>query len=160
MAFCKVNDMDVISDAGSVRSIVIVAKNTQLFQLANCNLCDVRHQIVRNTVWILTDQTALVSTDRVEITQQNNVPFRICFLDICQNLFQHGFRPAVRVCALSLRALLGDRDHRRISVHGCRRGKDDILHIVLAHYINQGQRACNIVFIVFPGLLYGFADCL
>ena len=49
----------------------------------------------------------LVSTDRVEITQQNNVPFRICFLDICQNLFQHGFCPAVGVCALSLRAFLG-----------------------------------------------------
>ena len=160
MAFCKVNDMNVVSDAGSVRSVVIVTKNTQLFQLADCNLCDVRHQIVRNTIGIFTDQTALVSTDRVEITQQNNVPFRICFLDICQNLFQHGFCPTVGVCALSLRAFLGDRDHRRIAVHGCRRGKDDILHIVLAHYINQCQSACNIVFIVFPGLLYGFTDCL
>ena len=38
MAFCKVNDMNVVSDAGSVRSVVIVTKNTQLFQLADCNL--------------------------------------------------------------------------------------------------------------------------
>ena len=111
--------MNVITHAGSVGGIIIITEDTQLFQLANCHLCDVRHQVVGDTIGVLTDGAALVCSDRVEVTKQDHVPFGICLLDICQDLLQHGFGPAIWVGTLSLRALLGDRDHCRISVYGC-----------------------------------------
>ena len=120
MSFCKVNYVDIISDTSSVRSIIVISKYTQLFQFSNCNLCDIWHQVVRDTIWILSDGSALMSTDRVEVTKKNYIPFRVCFLNICQNLFQHGFCPSVWVCTLSFRAFFCNRDDCRISVYSCR----------------------------------------
>ena len=118
MAFGKVYYVDVVTDTCSIRCIVIVSEYAELFQFAYCNLCDVWHQVVRDTVRVLTDGSALMSTDRVEVTKKNYIPLRICLLDICKDLLQHGFRPAIWVGALSFRALLCDRDDCRISVYG------------------------------------------
>ena len=93
-----------------------VAENTELCQLSNRHLCDVRHQIVRNTVGIFTDQAALMRTDRVKVTKEYNVPFGICLLNIREDLLKHGFCPAVRICTLSLGAFFGDRNERRITI--------------------------------------------
>ena len=82
MAFGKIHHMDVVSHTGSVRSIIIVAEHTQFFQLAYSYLGDIGHQVIGDTVGVLSDGTALVSADGVEITQKYNVPFRICFLDV------------------------------------------------------------------------------
>ena len=119
MALGKVYYVDVVTDTCSIRCIVIVSEYAKLFQLAYCYLCDIWHQVVRDTIWILTDGSALMSTDRVEVTKKNYVPLRVCLLDVCKDLLQHGFGPAIWVGTLSLRALLGDRDHCRISVYGC-----------------------------------------
>ena len=100
MPLCKVNNMNVISHSGSIRCIIIITKYSKLFQLTNCNLCDIWHQVVRNTIRILTDKATLMSTNRIEVTKKYYIPFWICFLDICKNLFQHGFGPAIRIGAL------------------------------------------------------------
>ena len=42
MTDCKVNYVDVIAHTGSVRSRVIIAEDTETFQLADSNLCDIR----------------------------------------------------------------------------------------------------------------------
>ena len=99
-------------------------------------------------------------SDRVEVTKQDHVPFGICLLDICQDLLQHGFGPTVRVGALSLGAFLCDGDKCGITIYGSAGREDDALHTVFSHNIYQSQCTCNIVLVIFPGLLYGLADCL
>ena len=78
----KVNSVDVIAHTGSVRSRVIIAEDTETFQLADSNLCDIRNQVVRDSLRILADQTALVCTDWVEVAEQNDIPFRICHVQV------------------------------------------------------------------------------
>ena len=56
MTDCKVNYVDVIAHTGSVRSRVIIAEDTEAFQLADSNLCDIRNQVVRDSLRILADQ--------------------------------------------------------------------------------------------------------
>ena len=82
MTDCKVNYVDVIAHTGSVRSRVIIAEDTEAFQLADSNLCDIRNQVVRDSLRILADQTALVCTDWVEVAEQNDIPFRICHVQV------------------------------------------------------------------------------
>ena len=137
MSFCKVNYVNVISHTSSVRSIIIISEYPKFFQFTYCNLCDIWHQVVRDSVWILSDGSALVSTDRIKVTEKNYVPFRICFLNVCQNLLKHGLCPSVWVCALSFRALFCDRDDCRISVYSCRWREDNVLYIMFSHNIYQ-----------------------
>ena len=98
-------------------------------------------------------------SDRVEVAKQDNIPFRICGVDVGQNLLEHAFCPAVWVGRGSLRALLGDRNLCRIAVYGCRRTEDDILHAVISHYITENQGSGHVVVIIFNRFMYGLADC-
>ena len=109
----------------SVGRVVIVAVHMQERSTANGNLSHVRHEVVRRSLWILPDQATLVCSDRVEIPQEDDVPFLrktfehiralkslvcVCFClfvylfrraQIATNLFNEVFRFAVRVCAFS-----------------------------------------------------------
>ena len=69
--------MDIITNTCSVVSIIIVAPNIKLFSFADCNLGDIRHKVVRNTVWILSHCSALVRSDRIEIAKQADRPFTV-----------------------------------------------------------------------------------
>ena len=63
MTLCQINHMDIVADAGSVRCVIVVSEYVQLLQLSNGNLRDIRHQVVRNTVRIFTDQAGSMRTD-------------------------------------------------------------------------------------------------
>src|SRR5699024_5327687 len=117
MANCKVYYMDVVAYSGPVRCVIVITEYAQTLQLADRNLCDIRDQVVRDSLRILSDHSALVSTDRVEVAEQHHIPLRICCVQVCQDLLQHPFCPAVRVRTCSLRALLGDRNKCRVSVN-------------------------------------------
>ena len=45
MAECKVNNMNVVSDARAVGGGVVVAADIQVVKLADCNLSDIRNKI-------------------------------------------------------------------------------------------------------------------
>ena len=57
MAFGQVDDVDVISDAGSVDGLVIVSEDTEEREFANRNLSDVWHEVVWEAVWIFAKKT-------------------------------------------------------------------------------------------------------
>ena len=80
MAACQVNNMDVIADTSSVRSIVVITENADALEFSDGNLCDIRKQVVRDALRILSDKAALMRSDRVEVAKQDNIPFRISFL--------------------------------------------------------------------------------
>ena len=100
-----------------------------------------------------------MSTDRIKVTKKHYIPLRICFLDICKNLLQHGFCPSVRIGALSFRAFLCDRNNCRIAIYSCRGRENNIFDSMLSHYIYQCKGTCDIVFIIFPRFCNRLTHC-
>lgn len=83
MSFCKVNYVNVISHTSSVRSIIIISEYPKFFQLptATCVIYGIR---LFGIPFGFSPMVPLVSTDRIKVTEKNYVPFRICFLNVCQ----------------------------------------------------------------------------
>ena len=61
--------MNVISDAGSIRSGIVIAKNVEMRSLADNYLLDIGEKIVRMHQRLITKKICLVSTTGVEISQ-------------------------------------------------------------------------------------------
>ena len=78
-------------------------------------------------------------------------------MKVCKDLLQHPLRPSVRIRAGSLRALFSDRDERRITVYGCGRTEDNVLHAVVSHHITEVDGSADIVLIVLQRLSHGLA---
>ena len=68
MRFRQVNDMDIVTDTGAVFGIVITAENGKLRQSADRYTGNIGHEIIRNTIGILADQTAFMCPNGIEIT--------------------------------------------------------------------------------------------
>ena len=151
--------MDVVTDSGSVMGIIIVPEDTQTFQLADRNLGNIGNQVVRNPLRVLSDPSGLMGPDRIEVTEQHDIPLRIPYVQVCQDLFQHPLRLSVRIGDLSLRAFLRDRDLRRVSVYGRGRTEDHIFAAMISHHIAQDQCSADIIMIIFPWLGHRFSDC-
>ena len=98
--------------------------------------------------------------NRVEVTEQNDIPFRVCFLHITENFFEHGFCLSVGVGALAFRASFCNRDLCRVAVNGCRRAEDEVLAAVVTHGMEQHERSVHVVLVVFERLCDGFTDGL
>ena len=152
MAFCQVYDMDIVTHTCSVRCIVIVTENAQTFQFTHSYLCNVGNQVVRDTLRILADEAALMSTNGVEIAEKQDVPLRICGMKIGQNLLQHALGTAVGVCHLTLRTLFGDGYESRIAVYGCGGTEDQVLHTMISHNITEVEGSGHVVVVIFQGL--------
>ena len=75
MAFCQVNDVDVVSHAGTVASVVVVTEHTKEWQLAHGNLADVGHQVIGYAVWVFANLAADMCPYGVEVTKYAQRPF-------------------------------------------------------------------------------------
>ena len=61
--------MDVVPDAGAVRSLIVISENPEMVKLPDRNLGDVGHQVVRDAVRVLADEAALAGAYRVEVAE-------------------------------------------------------------------------------------------
>ena len=120
MAGAKVADVDVVANARAIWGVVVVAKDVNSLALAHGNLSHVRNQVVWNACRIFSDEAGLVSANRIEVSEQDNVPFWICGVDVGKNLLDHPLGPTVRVGRVLLRALLGQREAIWVSVNSGR----------------------------------------
>ena len=157
---CQVNNVDIVAYASTVVCVVVVTEYAQFSTLAYGCLCDVGHQVVGDTVGILADGTALVSTDGVEVAEQNDVPFVVGLLYVHQNLLKHRLGLSVGVGAMALGALLGDGDDSGITVNGSAGRENHVLATVLAHYVNQNESTVHVVLIVLQRLCAALANSL
>lgn len=48
VSLCQVDNVNIISHAGSVRGGIIISKNRKFFKLSSRHLCDIRQQIIGN----------------------------------------------------------------------------------------------------------------
>lgn len=69
--------MDVVSDAGSILSGVILAKNAEFFSFLDDDLLHEGEQIVGILIWLIPKQVRLMGSTRVEISERNDPPIRM-----------------------------------------------------------------------------------
>ena len=74
MPLGEVHHVDVVPDAGSVRSLIVVSENPEMVKLPHRHLGDVGHQVVRDAVRVLADKPALVGANRVEVAEHAERP--------------------------------------------------------------------------------------
>ena len=80
----KIHHMDVIADASAIRRVIIVAKYVKSFPFTYRHLRDIRHKIVRFSIWIFPNPSALMRANRIEIPQHNDGPAFICMVKVCE----------------------------------------------------------------------------
>ena len=54
MSFRQVDYMNIIAHAGAVRCVIVIAEDMKFLELSDRDLRNIRHQVVRDTVRILT----------------------------------------------------------------------------------------------------------
>ena len=160
MGRSQIHYVDIVAHTRAVVGRIVVAEHTQFLAFTHSHLRDIRHQVVGDTVRILTDTSALVRADRIEVSQQHYIPLRISLLHVHQHFFQHTLRLAVGVGAMALRALLRNRNLRRVAVHSGAGREDDVLAAVFAQHIQQHKRAVHVVFVVLQRFLHALTHRL
>ena len=138
MTLSQIHNMDIVSQAGAVGSIVVVAEDMDHVKLSNRDTSHVGHQIVRDTGRILAYVAALMRADRVEIPKQHCVESRDGLYRVLQDILSHQLRVAVRTgggARHGCRLVIGYGSVRTID--SSRRREDKILHVMLFHCVEQ-----------------------
>ena len=76
-------------------------------------------------------------TNRIEITKQYDIPLRVRYVQIGQDLLQHSLCLSVRIRDLALRAFFCDRYKGRISVYSRGGTENQLLHTMVPHDITE-----------------------
>ena len=115
MTIRQIHYMNIITTACSIFCRIISSVNSKMISSSYCYLCDIWHQVVRNTLWIFTHSSGLMCSDWVKVTKQNNcqIPAQA---NACRTM-----RPwPLTICAtnVSITSLLGST-HSTSSVSSC-----------------------------------------
>ena len=148
----KVHNMDIVAYTSTIVCVIIITEHTKLGAFTNSSLSDIRHQIVRYAIGILTNSTALVSTYRIEIAKQYNIPLIVCLLNIHEHLFKHRLGLSIRIGAVTLGALLGNGNDGRITINSSTRRENHILTAILTHNITEHECTIHVVLVVLKRL--------
>ena len=82
MSLCKINDVNIVTHTRSVMSLIVVAKNRKALASTRCDLRNIWQKIIRYSLRILTDKTALMRAYRIKITKNRNAPLVIRLIEI------------------------------------------------------------------------------
>lgn len=86
MISCLIGDIIRHTYPCTVLCFVVGSKDSKVRSPANCNLLDIRHEIVGNSKRIFTNVTTRMCTNRVEVSKQYDLPFRVRTMYIPANL--------------------------------------------------------------------------
>ena len=150
--------MDIVAHARAVRRVIVVAEHGEERALADSDLRDIRHEIVRDAVRVFADLAAFVRADGIEVAQKHHAPVGVGHADILQDLLNDILRAAIGVGDLA--GVIRLQKRRRIghTVNGGGGAEDHALAARLCHHAAQRHRAADIVIIIFKRLLHRLAD--
>ena len=159
VAASEVDDVDVVAKTGTVGCFVIVAKNMKLREFAGGDFHDVRHEVVRDAVGVLAEETGDVVADGIEITKSDDVELGVGYAKVFQDFFDHVFGLAVGVGKLDTSrkgfdALLDTL----VAINSGGGGENEPLHIVGLHRLEEVEGAGDVVVVVLERLFDGFGD--
>ncbi len=152
--------MDIVAHTGPVGRVIVVAEHVQMIAASDRHLSDEGHEIVGDAARILADEAAAVRADRIEVAQQAHGEVLDRLGGVAQDLLGHILRPAVGVGAHAGAGALPERHLVVAGVDRRGRGKDDVLHAVVAHGLAETHGGEEVVVIVFQRHRHGFADGL
>ena len=152
MANSQVHHMQVITLAGTVGGIIVATKYGQLFQLPGSHTPDVGHQVVGNTVGIVTQQAGCMGTDGVKVPQQNGTEVGMGGAVVGQDPLDHDFGPAIRRRRLDSRHLFLVRMGIIGSIDSRGGRENQFLAASLLHDFQQSHGAVQIVAVILEGL--------
>lgn len=139
MAFCNIDNMDVVADASAINRVVIVAEYHQFRALAGGDLGNVGHEVVGCSLRVFTNQAAFVRADRIEVAQDHELILRVGPGGILKDLLDHELSTAVWTGdILADWAVLGIWDRCR-AIHGSRRAQYELSDIVFVHDFKKGK---------------------
>ena len=155
----EVDNVDVIAETGAVGCFVIVAKNMKLREFAGGDFHDVRHEVVRDAVGVLAEETGDVVADGIEVAKGDDIKFRVGYAKVFQDFFDHVFSLAVGVGKLDTSgkgfdALLDTL----VAVNGGGGGENELFHTVRLHRLEEVEGAGDVVVVVLERLFDGFGD--
>ena len=160
MAACQVNHVDVIAHTRAIGRGIIVAEHANGLHFANRDLCDIRHEVIRNALRVFADEAAFVRANGIEVTKQHNIPFGVGGVQIGKNLLNHPFRPTIGVGGRLLFRSLAQRHAIGLAIHRGARAEHNALAAMLAHDVAQNERVGDVVVVVlerlFDALAHGF----
>jgi len=158
VTLCKIENVDVVTDGGSVSAVVVVTEDHELFPLANGDLCCKWKKVEWDSLWVLAHDSAWVGTGWVEVAEKSAVPLATilalflceCPLgidEICDEQLDGVFCVSIWVC-WAKRAVLWNWNHiweaGGITVNGGRGGEDNVGNVVLLHGTKKGDGTANI----------------
>ena len=153
MAERQIHNMDIITHACAVNRFIIISENMKLIKLTDCNLRNIRHEIVRNSFRILADKSALVSTDRIEVTQKRHAPVLIGRVKVGKNMLDKELCSAVGVNGAE-RHSLHKRHFGCNTVNRGRGRKYDLLNAELVHGFKQNQGVYKVIIVIHDRLTH------
>ena len=162
MSLGEVYYIDIVADAGSVWSIIVITEDGQLLADAHSGLCNVRNQVVWHAVRQLTDFCRWVCTDWVEVSQHDALDVGTAVDIVGNDLLVDFLGVTVWRGSLLVRSLLSNRKvlWLWLTVNGARRREDDTLDIIFWHQLKQVDERYYIVTIVHQRFLNALAYCL
>ena len=155
----KVDDVDVVADAGAVGGGVVVAKDVDAREDADGDLGDEGHEVVGDAVGVLADEAAGVGADGVEVAEEDDGGVAVGDADVAEDLLDEELGLAVGVGGVE-RRVLGDGDVLGGAVDARRRREDEAAHAVRAHRGEEHERAGDVVRVVLERLRDALADGL
>mmetsp|Transcript_49979 Transcript_49979/g.156440 ORF Transcript_49979/g.156440 Transcript_49979/m.156440 type:complete len:203 (+) Transcript_49979:411-1019(+) len=152
--------MDVISNTGSVWGGIIVSVHCQVLELADSNLGNIWHQVVRNACRVLADSATLVCTNWVKVPKIDSLPILVGLTKVSQDLLDEELCASIWIRRTdwsilgNLVAVLGC-----IPVHSGRGGKHDGLAPTFPHALEEIEGTSQVVLIVLKRFLHRLSDC-
>ena len=154
----EIDNMDIVAHARAILRWIVVAVDGKASELPDRDLRNIRHQIVRDALRVLSDEPRFMGADRIEIAKQRHGQLRIGRGRVPQDNLDHIFCPAVRIGASSDRRRLLDRHLVRRAVNRCGRAENDVMTAVFFHGFEQGECRIQVVSVISERLLHRFAD--
>mmetsp|Transcript_15260 Transcript_15260/g.44116 ORF Transcript_15260/g.44116 Transcript_15260/m.44116 type:complete len:230 (-) Transcript_15260:362-1051(-) len=159
MSLGKINYMDVISHAGTIRSVIIISKDAELFSPSDAHLGNKWHQIVGDSLRIFSDLSRWMSTDGVEVAKNQDVPRWIRRVTISQDLLNKQLRATIwRHCLKPRRFAKGQL--LGIAVYRRRGRKDKVVDIATLQYFQKRRRPTYIAVVIFQRFRNRFSHSL
>ncbi len=114
----QVHHVNVVTYASTVMRGVVIAVYMHKCSFADCNLGHIGNEVVWNSLGIFSHQPGRMSSDRIEVAQQHNIPLRIGSPEVTEYLLDHPLGPTIGVGRRLLGAFLSERQLVRVAVDG------------------------------------------
>lgn len=70
----QVHHMNVVPDCCAISCPIVIPEHLKLWPLTRSHLLHVRHQVVRHSDRVLSDEAAWMRSDRVEVAEDQELP--------------------------------------------------------------------------------------